>query len=777
MNMSEERKLSPVVQIVCVTYNQENYIGQALDGFLMQETTFPFEILVGDDCSTDRTSEIVADYARRFPGKIRHFRREPNMGCLANFMDLCERITAPYAAFCDGDDFWTDSHKLQRQYAIMERNPEVNVCAHLTQIQASPEWTLYSYYKKQNFLIPAKPRKGIKIGVAELLKEWPHTSSFFMRWNLKEIPEWAKVGGVGGDIPILFLPLGKGLAYIIDDVMSVYRRGAGGVVDGVGSLSDHFLNTRIEHMKLLACIRNHYRKHYDSYGVDAFTSRLWTEVKNFLDCALTNDRWDLFEDLRNQNFEAYEMAKSLLEEYRFRIKAINILGVAGANVLFYDTSYLKSLKRSTSAMSKKSKSGGTGKPYARIKKIVGFFVYWTGALVPKRKCRWAFSGFAKKTYLDNTKYFFEFVNKEHPEIEAIWFSMDDRVVDGLRNRGYRAYSMRSVRGIWAMLRSSVAITDHFRSSDYNNCLGFNACSKVVNLWHGAGLKNMVPIGDKIPNTDVPGVRLSSDILPAVNDSLARKLSKHVKYFFRAPFREMFERYFLIVCANEPFVQNWAKRMHCPDKAILRCGYPRNEIFFRKMEPSTDVRRKIIYAPTYRMKADFESEMLHSFLVAAPAIGKMLEEKNASFVLRLHPHTWRNYSKQINDVIRDIPRISVSKNRDAYQELADYDIMIGDYSSIVQDYMISGRPVVLLAIDKERFLADDCGFCMPYEESMPGPVVDSWEKAIEETARLLDDPTLYADVRERVSKIFGMENFECEHASEKIVTEIKKRLSL
>ena len=97
--LSHNSDNTPVVQIICVTYNQKDYISDALNSFLMQKTNFEFEVLVGDDCSTDGTSEIVAQYSKKYPDIIKHIRRQQNMGCLANFMDLCEKASAGYAVF------------------------------------------------------------------------------------------------------------------------------------------------------------------------------------------------------------------------------------------------------------------------------------------------------------------------------------------------------------------------------------------------------------------------------------------------------------------------------------------------------------------------------------------------------------------------------------------------------------------------------------------------------------------------------------------------------
>ena len=105
-------------------------------------------------------------------------------------MDICDRVTSKYAAFCDGDDFWTNENKLQKQYDFMESNNDVNICAHKTKIQADKEWSLYDYYAKQDFIQPNEdniPSKN-RLILSDIVYEWPHTSSLFIRWNNIEIP-------------------------------------------------------------------------------------------------------------------------------------------------------------------------------------------------------------------------------------------------------------------------------------------------------------------------------------------------------------------------------------------------------------------------------------------------------------------------------------------------------------------------------------------------------------------------------------------------------------
>ena len=134
MRLSDKTKL----QIVCLAYNQAEFIRDTLDGFVMQKTNFPFEALIGDDCSTDGTSEIIAEYAVKYPNIIKHIKRKKNMGAQANSYDLLKSVTADYLALCEGDDYWTNPNKLQIQVDFLEKNRQLNGCFHKTQILKEP---------------------------------------------------------------------------------------------------------------------------------------------------------------------------------------------------------------------------------------------------------------------------------------------------------------------------------------------------------------------------------------------------------------------------------------------------------------------------------------------------------------------------------------------------------------------------------------------------------------------------------------------------------------
>lgn len=115
---------APMVSVCMITYNHAPYIRQAIEGVLMQQTEFPFELLIGEDCSTDQTREICRHYLAQYPDKIHLLLPEKNLGSLDNFFATLDAATGKYIAFCEGDDYWIDPLKLQRQVDFLEANPD-----------------------------------------------------------------------------------------------------------------------------------------------------------------------------------------------------------------------------------------------------------------------------------------------------------------------------------------------------------------------------------------------------------------------------------------------------------------------------------------------------------------------------------------------------------------------------------------------------------------------------------------------------------------------------
>lgn len=120
----------PGVSVCLFSYNYEPYIRQAIDSVLMQKADFGIEIVVGDDCSTDRTREIILEYNHKYPAIIKLSFNEENIGGTRNWINTINACTGKYIALLDGDDYFTDPLKLQKQYDALEQHPEYVLCLH-----------------------------------------------------------------------------------------------------------------------------------------------------------------------------------------------------------------------------------------------------------------------------------------------------------------------------------------------------------------------------------------------------------------------------------------------------------------------------------------------------------------------------------------------------------------------------------------------------------------------------------------------------------------------
>lgn len=126
---------NPLVSVYISTYQHVNFIQTAIESILMQETTFPFEIIFGEDFNTDGTREIAFEYAEKYPDLIRLITADYNVQQQANHMRCLSACRGKYVAICDGDDYWTDPKKLQIQADFMEANPDYSMCCHPYQIK------------------------------------------------------------------------------------------------------------------------------------------------------------------------------------------------------------------------------------------------------------------------------------------------------------------------------------------------------------------------------------------------------------------------------------------------------------------------------------------------------------------------------------------------------------------------------------------------------------------------------------------------------------------
>lgn len=214
-----------VVNVCMITYNHESYIRESIEGILNQVTDFFVQLVIGEDNSTDQTKEICMEYAEKFPDKIRLITSPANVGMNKNFLRTYKACEGKYIAFCEGDDYWTDSYKLQKQINFLEANSTYSACFHNVLMKeertgermeernaVSNEWILHKLLSKDTF------------DTEDVLGPWfiPSLSVVFVNYPDFDLPDWF-FNCHYGDLPFMLMLSLRGKFKYLDEVMGVYR--------------------------------------------------------------------------------------------------------------------------------------------------------------------------------------------------------------------------------------------------------------------------------------------------------------------------------------------------------------------------------------------------------------------------------------------------------------------------------------------------------------------------------------------------------------------------
>lgn len=206
------------VSVICLVYNHEKYLRQCLDGFVSQETNFKYEVIVHDDCSTDHSVEIIKEYQEKYPEIIKPVFETKNQFSqgLSFIADLIRAPKSRYIAFCEGDDYWCSSDKLQKQYDFMESHDDYSMCVHNTIIHdlsgQAPDTLFFDTFKEDYRNLDEK----------EVFDAWMvHYSSYFIRNSFDLYPDWG-LDYFSGDYVLLAVAYMNGKIGLLPDVMSVY---------------------------------------------------------------------------------------------------------------------------------------------------------------------------------------------------------------------------------------------------------------------------------------------------------------------------------------------------------------------------------------------------------------------------------------------------------------------------------------------------------------------------------------------------------------------------
>lgn len=275
MNICENNIIK--VAICCITYNHEAFIRQCIEGFVMQKTNFRFVAIIHDDCSTDRTADIIREYVQKYPDIIIPIYENENqykkrmLGRIMN--DALNTTMAEYIAICEGDDFWIDPYKLQKQVDYLDEHPDYVLCAH----------NAYQQFANNTRKLFVDPNfRNHDIGISELLSKWNiPTASLIYRKQDHDLV-YISDSYPNGDYYLLLRLLSQGKFHYDPSVMSVYRMHG-------DSVSAEMNRNKVKMYDDIISLLNGVRTLYKEGDQPLFDAAISNYEKKRLDYMRTND--------------------------------------------------------------------------------------------------------------------------------------------------------------------------------------------------------------------------------------------------------------------------------------------------------------------------------------------------------------------------------------------------------------------------------------------------------------------------------------------------------
>lgn len=297
-----------MVSICCTAYNHEKYISDAIDSFLMQKTNFEFEILIHDDASTDKTAEIIREYEKKYPSIIKPIYQIENKyskGIEIVYTYNFTRAKGKYIAMCEGDDYWIDPYKLQKQFEYMENNPECSLCVH-----SAKRVTV----EKKDIGVVRANNGNKSYTVDEIILGgggmFATNSMLFPTILAKNVPDFYLKCPVG-DYPLtIYLSL-KGEVYYIDSLMSAYRvmTENSWTQKMQGNLQKH-----IQHIKLIEKMLNEVDEYSNFIHSKSIKEHI---VKNQFNMKIMEGK---FKEARNGEYREYYKSLNIKSKFKLIIK-------------------------------------------------------------------------------------------------------------------------------------------------------------------------------------------------------------------------------------------------------------------------------------------------------------------------------------------------------------------------------------------------------------------------------------------------------------------------
>lgn len=371
-------------------------------------------------------------------------------------------------------------------------------------------------------------------------------------------------------------------------------------------------------------------------------------------------------------------------------------------------------------------------------------IFSLAKIVPKQKSLWVFGAWKGERYSDNSKYLFEYVKANHPEITSLWITKNKLAYELVRQHGYQAAFFGSWRATWACMRASVAIS----CVDLNRDLpgyAISAKTKLIQLWHGLGPKayklRRMSEREKIAVEQMGfASRVINKLALIYGYILNHQWYNGIKWL---PYKLM-PSYDLVVTTSKMGVDKMNQVFGKRAKRVEILGYPRHDHLVNDGDQHGDANKriKVLYAPTHR------SESGACAIKQAEELKRALSEyPEIDLVVKFHDLT--NPSEGAGLHILDEREIE----QDIYTILPTIDVLITDYSSIYTDFLLLDRPIIFIPFDLADYRDNDQGFLLDYDRVTPGPKAKDWTEAIKLAASYRAWGNKYESERTQALELF------------------------
>ncbi len=365
-------------------------------------------------------------------------------------------------------------------------------------------------------------------------------------------------------------------------------------------------------------------------------------------------------------------------------------------------------------------------------KIIVSFLYFISAIIPKKKKLWVFGSWDGHLYADNSKYMYEYVCKNCPEICCVWISKEKEIVQLLKTFNHRAALSNSLHGVWTLLRAKV----WFETSGYNDLSYFVAQNNIeIQLWHGMGFKK---VGTKS--------NIYSNWINAKDSNhMIRDYTYDLAYW---------------MVASQDAKEKYADSYLVPLDHFVITGQPKDDEFiilpddglYQEIIDRKKYSKVIFYLPTHRNFGKNDNKCMLS-AEKLREVNRRLCEMNAVMLYKPHYNDKKNFERFQADFTNIIFLLDFEKYGDIYQILPFCDAMISDYSGIIFGFLNADKPIILFPYDYDSYVTDDMGFCYDYYEVAAGPVCFDWNSVLDEVEKLVNGKDDFSEKRHQLRERF------------------------